>query len=151
MRRFALAVSFAFFAAACSHPQPDATPELALRSWLEHMDAQTTDPQEAKAAYALLGASTRQNLERRAERASQIEGHHVEPYEVLAEGRFALRFRPKRFTTTLSGAQATVEVTGAEPADKATIHCVKEGHGWRIELSLPEMVEPPRRTEDVNH
>jgi hypothetical protein len=135
---------------ACSHAPPDATPESALRSWLDHMDAQTTDPREAKAAYALLGPTTRQNLDRRAERASQIEGHHVEPYEVLAEGRFALRFRPKRFTTTLEGQAAVVEVTGAAPTDTARMRCVKEGKGWRVELTLPELPEAPKRSEDIN-
>ena len=146
MRRFAL-VLVASLLAACSHPAPDATPESALRNWLDHMDAQTTDPSEAKAAYALLGPATHQSLERRAERASQVEGHHVEPYEVLAEGRFALRFRPKHFATTVTDGQATVDVTGTEPADRATIHCVKQGRGWRVELNLPELSEP-RRSED---
>lgn len=148
MRRFALGF-VACLLVACSHPAPDATPESALRNWLDHMDAQTTDPSEAKAAYALLGPATRQSLEHRAERASQIEGHHVEPYEVLAEGRFALRFRPKRFATTMSGEQATVDVTGTEPTDRATIRCVKEGRGWRVELQLPEPVEPPR-SDDIH-
>ncbi len=149
LRRVVPALAVAL--AACSHPAPDSTPEGALRDWLDHMEVQGSDPREAKAAYALLGPATRQNLERRADRASQIEGHHVEPYEVLAEGRFALRFRPKHFNTALSGNEASVDVTGAEPSDRATMHCVKEGKSWRVELNLPEMVEPPRRNEETNH
>ena len=150
MRRFVIALAASLIVLGCSHPQPDATPEGALRSWLDHMDAQTTDPQEAKAAYALLGPATRKNLERRAERGSQSEGHHIEPYEVLAEGRFALRFRPKHFVTTVAEGQATIEVTGEEPSDRATMHCVKEGRGWRVELGLPEMAEPTRRSDETN-
>lgn len=141
---------FAFLTAAivsCSRPPPDATPEGALRTWLESMSTQVTDPHETRAAYAMLSKRTHQNLEKRAERASRIEGRRIEAYEMLAQGRFALRFTPKKLSTTINGDNATVEVSGDEPTDHATIHCVKEGAVWRIDLTLPELVDLPHRQD----
>ena len=132
---------------ACSRPPPDATPEGALHEWLDRMGTQVSDPHETRAAYALLSKQTHQNLEKRAERASRIEGRRVEAYEMLAQGRFTLRFTPKKFVTTTSGDTATIEVNGDELADHATIHCVKEGAAWRINLTLPELVDLPRRQD----
>jgi hypothetical protein len=131
----------------CSRPPPDATPEGALREWLDRMDASITDPKKAKDAYALLDKTTQDKLSKRAERSSRIEGHRVEPYEVLAEGRFALRFRLKHVTTAISGNTAIVSVTGDEPMDVANIKCVKEGTVWRVALELPELMELPHRVE----
>jgi hypothetical protein len=131
----------------CSRPPPDATPEGALREWLDRMDAQVTDPKKTKDAYALLDKTTQAKLEKRAERSSRIEGHRIDASEVLAQGRFALRFPPKHFTTTLAGTTATVAVTGAEPADVANIKCAKEGAVWRVVLDLPELLELPHRVE----
>jgi hypothetical protein len=138
-----LTVAILLCSVGCSRPPPDATPEGALREWLDRMQ---TEP-NARAAYGLLGASTRQKLEKRAERSSRIEGHRVEPYEILAQGRFALRFPPKHFKTAMAGDTATIDVSGDEPSDVATLHCVKEGPVWRVNLDLPDLVDLPRRQE----
>ena len=134
--------------AACSRPPPDATPEGAIKTWLERMETQVSDPAETKSAYAMLSKQTHQNLEKRAERASRIEGRRIEPQEMLAQGRFALRFPPRKFSTRASGDTATVEVSGDDPADHATLHCVKEGPVWRVDLTLPELVDLPRRQDN---
>jgi len=134
--------------AACSRPPPDATPEGAIKTWLERMEAQVSDPAETKSAYAMLSKTTHQNLEKRAERASRIEGRRIEPQEMLAQGRFALRFAPRKFSTQTTGDTATVEVTGDEPTDHATLHCVKEGPAWRVDLTLPELMDLPRRQDN---
>ncbi len=135
----------------CSRKPPDATPEGALRTWLERMDAQVSDP-HAPDAYELLSKATHENLQKRADRASRIEGHRVEPREVLAQGRFALRFPPRKFKTTQSGDTATVEVTGDDPYSRAVVRCVKEGSKddprWRVDLALPELADLPHRPEN---
>jgi len=146
--RFALFVLLTMILAACSRPPPDATPVGAIKTWLERMEAQVSDPAETKSAYAMLSKSTHQNLEKRAERASRIEGRRIEPQEMLAQGRFALRFTPKKFSTQTSGDTATVEVSGDEPTNHATMHCVKEGPSWRIDLTLPELIDLPRRQDN---
>ena len=145
--RFAWLALLTALLVSCSRPPPDATPEGALREWIERMNAQVTDPKEAPAAYAMLSKTTRAELEQRAERASLIEGHHASGWEMLASGRFSLRFPPKHFATQLEGNSATVQVTGAEPSEHATVHMVKEGAVWRVELALPELTELPRRPD----
>jgi len=39
-------------------------------------------------------------------------------------------------------------VSGDEPTDHATLHCVKEGAAWRIDLALPELMDLPRRQDN---
>ena len=146
--RFALYVFLATPVLACSRPPPDATPEGAIKTWLERMEAQVSDPAETKPAYAMLSKQAHQNLEKRAERASRIEGRRIGPEEMLAQGRFALRFTPRKFTTQTTGDTATVEVSGNEPNDHATLHCVKEGATWRVDLTLPDLIELPRRQDN---
>jgi len=114
------------------------------------MAAEQSGPDQAenaKAAYALLSKATHAQLEKRAERSSRIEGHHVEPFEVLAPGLFALKFQPKQFTTSVNGDTATVRLAGDAPEDSATMRCVKEGKVWRVSLDLPELLDLPHRQD----
>jgi len=142
-----LLVTLLFVMAACSRKAPDATPEGALREWLDHMEASVDDPREAHAAYGLLGPQARKNLEDRAERASRVQGRRVDPEDMLATGRFGLRFRPQTMRATITGNDATVEVTGDDLADHAVVQCHKEGDAWRVEPALPDLLELPRRPD----
>jgi len=130
----------------CSHPVPNATPEGAVRAWLEHMEESMGSPGAAMDAYALLGPKAKANLEARAQRAAQIEGRRALGYEMMAEGRFGLKFRPKAMHAVVVGDQATVEVTGADPGtEHANVACIKEADGWHVEPELPEIAPPPRK------
>ncbi len=134
--------------AACSHPAENATPEGAVRAWLDHMENSMGDPSEAQGAFDLLGPKARQNLAARAVRASQVEGRRAQAFEMLAEGRFGLRFRPKVLHATVTGTDAVVDVTGDDPGtEHARVVCVKEGDGWRVEPELPEMAAPLQRSD----
>lgn len=127
--------------AACSRSAPDATPEGAVRLFLERMEDAQDDAQKMRAVYNLLGPDARENIAERAQRTGRAQGRRVEPHEVLAEGRFALHFRPKRMTSKATGpGTATVEVEGSTASERAEVRCVKEGASWRIE---PELPEPP--------
>jgi hypothetical protein len=134
----------------CSRKPPDATPEGALRAWLDRMNGQVTDP-HAPDPFELLSKHTVEGLQKRADRASRVEGHRVEAREMLAQGRFALRFEPRRFVTTIGGDTATVEVLGDESDAHASVRCVKEGTKndprWRVDLALPELAELPHRPD----
>jgi hypothetical protein len=130
---------------ACSHPPPDATPEGAVRAFLEDMETASDDPRVMPGVYDRLGPGARANLAERARRTSQLQGRHVEAWEMLAAGRFGLPFRPKSLHATIVGGSATVEVLGADPASEhAAVTCVYERHegqetgGWRIEPKLPD-------------
>jgi hypothetical protein len=135
--------------AACSRPAPDATPEGAVRTWLDRMEASDGDAQAIRDAYGLLGPAARANLRERADRASRLEGHHVEPWEMLAEGRFGLKFRPKSLVAHVEGDTATVAVTGTEPlSEHAVVRCAREAAAWRVEPDLPPVPALPRREPD---
>jgi hypothetical protein len=147
-----IALAFFFFTAlvtmlGCSRGAPDATPEGVVRLWLDKMESGGDDAHAMKDAYLLLGPHARANLKERAERASRGQGRRYEPHEMLAEGRFGLRFRPKTMTSKISGDDAAVEVRGDGPDDHATVKCTREGNAWRIEPELPDVLTPARRTD----
>lgn len=131
----------------CSRAAPDATPEGVVRLWLDKMEAAAEDARAMKEAHALLGPRARANLKERADRASRGQGRRYEPHEMLAEGRFGLRFRPKTMSSKVEGDDAWVEVRGDGPDDHATVKCTREGNAWRIEPELPDVLTPSRRSD----
>jgi hypothetical protein len=123
--------------AGCSRPPPDATPDGAVRLFLDDIEGASSDPRLMRAAYDLLGPAARANLAERARRATFLPGQTVQPYEILVG--FGLAFRPKAMRAAKVGSRATVEVTGADPQnERASIICVKQGEVWRIEPALPQ-------------
>jgi hypothetical protein len=136
-----LALALSSLAAGCSHAPPDATPDGAVRLFLDEMEAAGDDPRVMTRAYDLLGPAARANLEERAHHTSQLQGRQVTPQEMLAAGRFGLAFRPnpKTMRYTIVSDRATVEVVGADAVNEhASVVCVHEAGGWRIEPGLPE-------------
>lgn len=147
-RRGVLAAALALvLASACSRSAPDATPEGVVRLFIEKMESSSEDASAMKEAYGLLGPKARANLKERAERASRGQGRRFEPHQMLAEGRFGLRFRPKAMTTRLEGDEAFVDVRGEGADERATVHCAREGAVWRVEPDLPGVVAPARRND----
>jgi hypothetical protein len=123
----------------CSHAPPDATPDGAVREFLDDMETASDDPRVMRRAYDLLGPATRANLQERARRTSLLQGRQVAAWEMLAAGRFGLAFRPKSMRAAIVGDRATVEVLGGDPPrEHASVVCVHESGGWRIEPGLPE-------------
>jgi hypothetical protein len=116
-----------------------------VRLWIEKMEGSSEDPRTMREAYQLLGPHARTNLKERAERASRGQGRRYEPYEMLAEGRFGLRFRPKSMAARTSGDDAIVEVRGEGEAERAEVHCTREAGLWRVEPELPDVAPPARR------
>lgn len=131
----------------CSRAAPDATPEGALRLFVEKMETGAEDPRAMREAYGLLGPRARSNLKERADRASKGQGRRYEPHEMLAEGRFGLKFRPKVMAAKLEGEDAFVEVRGEGPEERATVHCMHEAGGWLVEPELPDVAAPQRRSD----
>jgi hypothetical protein len=135
-----LAVAGALAASlACTRPAPEATPEGAVRAFLDVMEGAGDDPSLTHRAYDLLGPQARANLGERAHRTSQLQGRQVEPWTMLAAGLFGVSFRPKATRATVVGDRATVDVFGEDPqSEHASVLCVHESEGWRIEPGLPE-------------
>ena len=116
-----------------------------MRLFIEKMETSGDDPAAMKEAYALLGPRARANLKERAERASRGQGKRFEPHEMLAEARFGLRFRTKSMATRIEGDEASVEILGEGPDEKAAVKCVRENGAWRVEMDLPDVNKPERR------
>lgn len=109
-----------------------------MRAFLDEMEAGEDDAREMRRAYELLGPAARANLQERARRTSQLQGRQVPPWDMIASGRFGVAFRPKTMRSKVVGDRATVEVLGAHSDDeRATVSCVHEPGGWRIEPELP--------------
>lgn len=58
-RRAVLLVLLALLAVACSRGAPDATPEGAVRAWLEKMETSGDDARAMREAYLLMGPRAR--------------------------------------------------------------------------------------------
>jgi hypothetical protein len=111
------------------------------------MESAAEDGHAMKEAYQLLGPRARANLKERADRASRGQGRRFEAHEMLAEGRFGLRFRPKAMTSRIEGDDAWVDVKGDGPNERATVKCTREGTAWRIEPDLPDVLTPAHRPD----
>jgi hypothetical protein len=104
------------------------------------MEAAGEDPRVMRKAYDLLGPAARANLTERARRTNELHARQLEPWDMLAAGCFGLAFRPKAMRSTVVGDRATVEVFGADPQNEhASVVCVHEATGWKIEPGLPEL------------
>ncbi len=125
--------------AGCSHSPPDATPDGALRLFLDDLEGAEDDGRMMRGAYDLLGPAAKANLAERAHRVTELQGRQVQAWEMLASGRLGLAFRPKTMRSSIVGDRATVEVIGADAqTEHASVLCVRDGEAWRIEPGLPE-------------
>ncbi len=118
-----------------------------MRLFIEKMETPGEGAHPTREAYDLMGPSARAVLEARAERASRGQGRRFEPWEMLAEGRFALKFRPKTFTARIEGESAVVEVRGEGSEEHALVRCAREGGVWRVEPELPPLASPQARED----
>ena len=127
----------------CGAQAPD-TPAETVRVFLDAMDQSANDAGRLADAYRLLDSHGREELRARAHKAETLTGRAFEPWEMLAQGRFRLRFAPAArggMRERIRGATAVVVVTGAE-GDRAEVPLVREEGQWRVRLSIPPLGEP---------
>ena len=127
---------------ACTDTPTDETPSGALRLFLEAMDKSDWDAEARKDAYDLLSRRAREGLAERARMANTLSGRSFEPWEMLAQGRFRLRFAPRRqggMVERIDGDRATVVVTGSRDGERAEVPLVREAEAWRVDLDLPPL------------
>jgi hypothetical protein len=133
---------------ACSGGDSEArSPVATVRHFLDVMERSAGDEAALEEAYQLLDGSSRKALAERAERASTLAGRRFEPWQMLAQGRFRLRFAPaspRGMRERVSGERALVTVTGAQPSQRAEVPLVFEQGRWRIALPIPTMRTEPR-------
>ncbi len=107
----ALAFSLLVGMAGCARKAADLTPEGAVRDLLDRIDRVEADPVQARAVYELLSSRTKANLVERARRASTTSGRAVHPEEMLAPGRFSLRFEPRKMHARIAESEHKTSAT----------------------------------------
>jgi hypothetical protein len=115
------------------------SPSETLKQFLAAMDQSASDDRALKAAYELLASPAQKALETRAARVKSLAGQSLEPWQMLAQGRFRLRFSPasrRGMRETIDGDRATVTVTGTGPDERADVPLVRENGQWRLSLVL---------------
>ena len=127
------------FSTGCAPRPANATPEGAVREFIDRMRIVGTEPTAAKAVFAVLSKRTRQNLAERAQRYSAASGKTIAPEAMIVPSRFTLRFEPQRMTSQVVGSHALVEVIGLNADERAKVTCAFEDDGWRVELELPPL------------
>jgi len=127
--------------AGCTRRPPNATPDGAVREFVERMGRVHGEGVDAKAAFDMLSKRAQDNLAARAQRYGAASGKTIAPEAMIAPSRFLLRFEPQHYTAQIAGAYALVEVAGAQPDQQARIPCVFEEGAWRVDMVLPPL--PP--------
>lgn len=142
LRRWIVITGFGaacLFSSGCAPRPANATPEGAVREFIDRMRDVGGDPAAAKAAFAGFSKRTRQNLSERAQRYSAASGKTIGPEAMIVPSRFTIRFEPQRMTSTVVGSHALVEVIGLGPDERAKVTCTFEDEGWRVDLELPPL------------
>jgi hypothetical protein len=123
----------AFFLAACSEDDEpsDETPDGALKLFIRAMRVG-----DRENAYRLLAPDTQRQLQGLASQASQQIGRTVEPAEMLAVERFALRWQLSGMSVRASGDRATVIVQGSGDTERAEVETVRVDNRWRVALPI---------------
>jgi hypothetical protein len=141
----ALAVICLGLCIACGGDPVESSPTEVLRLFLAAMDQGAADEDALRVAYELLASPARQSLEARADRAKTLAGQTFEPWQMLAQGRFRLRFSPaprRGMRERIEGERATVTVTGQAAHERADVQLVREGKSWRVVLDLGAVNAP---------
>ena len=125
----------------CGQEASDETPSGTLRVFLDSMERGAWDPSSLEEAYGLLCQDARDALRRRAERANGLSRRHFEPWDMIARGRFRLRFAPapRSIRERIEGDRAVVTVLGQRESDRADVPLVREDGHWRIDLRIESL------------
>ena len=132
MRRLACLGAAALLLAACGGRDESSTPEAAVRALIA-----TARAGDRAAVYAHLGPRTRARIE-----ALLVSGHRaggarlLKPQDLLAVGWLPPAWEVAGTRQVArEGNDADVEVFSAT-GDRQTVHTVREGRGWKVELPL---------------
>ena len=137
--------------AACGGAGAPESPAAVVQQFLKVMERSGQDESALLEAYGLLDQSAQRALIARATRARSLSGQDFEPWQMLAQGRFRLRFEPARggMSEKIDGERATVTVSGTQAHERAEVPLVREQGRWRIRLVLPAMgADVPGRQSD---
>lgn len=128
-------------AGACTG-DPSRTPEGAVVAFVSDLDRARLDPAARRDAYGHLSARSKEALQGRANRASQVSGWALNPWDMIAPGRIRWRIRFDRnlLRARVAGDRAVVTAQGLS-GGVADVPLVREEGLWRVDLDLPPMQE----------
>lgn len=119
-------------ASGCTSDEPtDATPEGALRLFIQSMRRYDRDQ-----AFSLLAPASQNELRQRATEASRQAGREIEPAEMLIVERFVSRWEISEMQAETDGDRATITALGAEPSQRAEVELRRVDGHWRLLLPL---------------
>lgn len=127
------------FGSGCGASEGDAPVE-ALARFIEAMDRSGQNESARKEAFAMLDDTTQAALSERAHRAALVTGRAYEGWEMIAPGRFRLRFGVAEHSgmrATVDGDKAVVHVRGQDGRHTATVPMTRQAGTWRVQLPLP--------------
>jgi hypothetical protein len=130
--------------AACGRPRGE-SPVETVRKFIDAVGRGSDEEASLREAYALMDASARAELARRAERAGSLSGRGFEPWQMLVRGRFRLSFAPAAHAgmrERIEGDRAVVTVVSDKGGQRAEVPLVREQGHWRIQLLLPPQQGP---------
>lgn len=123
---------------ACGSSDADGPTET-LSRFLETMDRGNVNDNARKDAYAMLDDTAQAALADRARRAALVTGRSFSPWDMLAPGRFRLRFAPAEHSgmrATVTGDHALVHVVSDGGKERASVPMTRQGGRWRVQLPL---------------
>lgn len=126
---------------ACAGSDADDSPTEVLSRFLDAMDRSASSQGALADAYVLLDTHAKHQLHARAQHASLVSGRDFEPWQMLAQGRFRLRFAPADhggLKAKVDGDSAVVHVTSSDRESRADVPMVREQGRWRVKLALPD-------------
>jgi hypothetical protein len=135
---------------ACSPSSSSATPEGAVREFVDAVRRFHGDDVEAQKLFDMLSERARDNLRARAARYGAASGKQIAPWAMLVPSRFTPYFIPQEYTAQIVGRYALVEVAGVDASQRAQVPCVLENGLWRLDLVLPELPALPQRPGSEN-
>lgn len=131
-----------FASSACSSADAEKAPAGVLSRFLDAMDRSTVSEAALADAYALLDDGCKRQLRTRAEQATSVAGRELEPWQMLAQGRFRLRFAPADhggMHASINGDSAVVRVVSDDRSAHADVPMVRENGRWHVKLAIPEL------------
>lgn len=135
----------------CGGAPTDDTPTGAVELFLEAMERSDWDADARRTAYGLLAADAQNALDARADRANALSHDVLEPWEMLAQGRYRLRFTPiaSGYREHIEGERATVTVHGVSEGQRANVPLVREDGHWRIVLEIAPLTPSAESVESA--
>jgi hypothetical protein len=109
------------------------------------MDRSNLNDAARKDAFAMLDDGAQAALAERAKRAGLVTGRPFAPWDMLAPGRFRMRFAPAEHSgmhAKVTGDQAVVHVVAEGGKERASVPMTRQAGRWRVQLPLSRPDKP---------